>query len=474
MAKKVRAPLQLRVFLSHGYKAPAANLYFWSVLSTVADVQFEVDVGTKATSVTRLERLMRDCDAIVGIFSFPENETLPDTEAARVARLHEASAYFRLETDLAIRSRKPTLLYIDQRYRRFFRVPRGFHVEWFNAQEIISPRVSPSRARFEKASRTFCKEVAVYKDYELTRKAEVDPHNVAVIVSGQEQNSPYSSATIDDLCEALSRSGIEQPTVIRYPSRGRSFQVADLDALNWCFTDVGPGLFRTGLVGYLHGRFVPMLRALYTGGQVPESIAEYRSLHVGIEKGYDSDLIKWDTRETLLQELAKRLAAINLDRALIANSADAERYFRKAQLRREAVFFSYAGEDLTVAAALSKALQRRFQDVFDYKFDGAIPAGEPWIEVIDKELKRASVGVQLISKSYFESRHCRQEAQIMNMLLNQRRMVALIPVKFQEGEIEGAPLFQENIQYLRLYRYETMEAAIEEIVTKVAQVEKAA
>src|SRR5438552_1646032 len=122
MAKKVRTPLQLRVFLSHGYKAPAANLYFWSILSGVADIQFEVDVGTKATSVTRLERLMRDCDAIVGIFSVPETESLSGAEAARVAQLHETSAYFRLEADLAIRSRKPTLLYIDQRYRRFFRL----------------------------------------------------------------------------------------------------------------------------------------------------------------------------------------------------------------------------------------------------------------------------------------------------------------------------------------------------------------
>jgi hypothetical protein len=219
---------------------------------------------------------------------------------------------------------------------------------------------------------------------------------------------------------------------------------------------------------------VPTLRAIHTGGQSLQSLAEYRSLYIGIEKGYDSDLIKWDTRDVLMRELAKRLAAINLDRKLIAGSADAVVYFRKAQLRKEAVFFSYSGEDGTIAAEVSRALQKRFQDVFDYKYHGAIPAGEPWIEVIDKELKRASVGVQLISNSYFASLHCRQEAQIMNTLLNQRRMATLIPVKFQEGEIEGAPLFQETIQYLRLYNYETIEAAIDEIVTRVARVEKAA
>ena len=126
----------------------------------------------------------------------------------------------------------------------------------------------------------------------------------------------------------------------------------------------------------------PRCARLHTGGQSLQSLAEYRSLYVGIEKGYGSDLIKWDTRDVLMRELAKRLAAINLDRKLIAGSADAVVYFGKAQLRKEAVFFSYSGE--------------------------------------------------------------------------------------------AAPLFQETIQYLRLYNYETIEAAIDEIVTRVARVEKAA
>ena len=155
------------------------------------------------------------------------------------------------------------------------------------------------------------------------RMGEADPHNVTIIVGSQEQGSPYTQEIVDDLCESLGQSGIDQPGALRYPTRGRSFQIGDLDALHWCFADVGPGLFRTGLVGYLHGRFVPTLRAIHTGGQSLQSLAEYRSLYIGIEKGYASDLIKWDTRDVLMRELAKRLAAINLDRKLIAGSADA-------------------------------------------------------------------------------------------------------------------------------------------------------
>src|SRR5262249_1006520 len=135
MTGTARDNQQFKVFLSHRYEAPAANLYFWSILSNAADFQFEVDPalmpdGTrKPTNVTRLELLIRECDAFVGIFSQP----IDLNKGAQ-----EETAYFRLETDLAIRSRKPILLFIDRRYQHSFRLPAGLHVEWFSQQEVQS------------------------------------------------------------------------------------------------------------------------------------------------------------------------------------------------------------------------------------------------------------------------------------------------------------------------------------------------
>src|SRR5258708_40083399 len=107
----VSAKPQVRTFLSHKYKSAAENLYFWSILSEEAGFQFEVDEGTKPTNVTRLEMMMRRCNAIVGIFTLPEVTAGPSRE-----ELLKEYAYFRLETDLAIRSGTPTLLYIDKRH----------------------------------------------------------------------------------------------------------------------------------------------------------------------------------------------------------------------------------------------------------------------------------------------------------------------------------------------------------------------
>jgi hypothetical protein len=53
-----------RSFLSHRYQSPRINECFFQILSADANPQFAVDPGTIATSVTRLERLIRDADAL--------------------------------------------------------------------------------------------------------------------------------------------------------------------------------------------------------------------------------------------------------------------------------------------------------------------------------------------------------------------------------------------------------------------------
>jgi hypothetical protein len=463
MTGNVNTAKQFRVFLSHRYQAPAANLYFWSILSEVAEFQFEVDPalmpdGTrKPTNVTRLELLIRECDAFVGIFSQPEHS---NADAIR-----EETAYFRLETDLAIRSRKPTLLFIDHRYHRLFRVPSGFHIEWFNQQEIESPGVSPSRSRFNKTCAEFCNEVLASKSHAVNRRERIDPHRAAIILGSQGSDSPYSPTVVDELCGVLAREYVT-PSVLRYPTQGASFQLADLDSLRWCLVDVGDGLYRTGLVGYLHGRFVPQLRAFYSGNNAPNTIAEYRSLYVGIEKGYDSDLIRWDSTEALVQAVRKRLEVLFLEPTLIANSDAAVRYFSGASLRKDTIFLSYSGEDRGVAVDVGQFLRKRFQTVFDYREKGALVAGEHWPPQIEKAIESSAIGIQLISNNYFSSAHCKNEALMMEARRLGGRMVVL-SIKIHEGEIKGMPLSQTLEQYIRLKDHATTEDLVEHVVKTI-------
>ena len=68
--------------------------------------------GQLATCVTRLERMIRGCDAFIGIYPFPGD----DVGAPPNADLLRESRYFRLELDLAIRSGKPAIVFFDRRY----------------------------------------------------------------------------------------------------------------------------------------------------------------------------------------------------------------------------------------------------------------------------------------------------------------------------------------------------------------------
>ena len=102
----------LKVFLSHRYKSPEVNLYFFEIFHEFADVYFEVDVGQKPICMTRLERMIQNADAFVGIYPFPD----PANEFPTREKLLEASRYFRLEQELALRSCKPALVFYDKRY----------------------------------------------------------------------------------------------------------------------------------------------------------------------------------------------------------------------------------------------------------------------------------------------------------------------------------------------------------------------
>ena len=98
-------------FLSHRYKSPEANLFFFKLFADIAEIQFEVDEGTFATNVTRLERMIRAAYAFIGIYPFPGTSD----EAQKPEELKKASRYFKLELDLAIRSRKPAIVFYDER-----------------------------------------------------------------------------------------------------------------------------------------------------------------------------------------------------------------------------------------------------------------------------------------------------------------------------------------------------------------------
>src|SRR6516165_6848956 len=142
-----------RAFLSHRYRSPEVNEYFFRLFAGLATPQFEVDKGTIATSVTRLERLVRDADAFIGLYPFPSDAD------PTIDRLRAESRYFRLELDLADRAGKPAIAFIDRRYGAVLRPPPAMIQVRFRAQTVVPDIRMPGEAEFKLRLAEFCSRV---------------------------------------------------------------------------------------------------------------------------------------------------------------------------------------------------------------------------------------------------------------------------------------------------------------------------
>ena len=148
-------PLTLKAFLSHRYQSPGVNSYFHQLFSEVAELQFDVDAAKGATNMTRLERMVRDTDAFVGIYPYDSEGIEQPTRQ----QLLEASRYFRLELDLAARARTPSIVFVDRRYGPVIGQPPAMFVCQFDHQEVTGRGGSPNRERFRSMFQRFCENV---------------------------------------------------------------------------------------------------------------------------------------------------------------------------------------------------------------------------------------------------------------------------------------------------------------------------
>jgi len=454
--------MELKAFLSHRYKSPDVNLYSHKLFAELAEVQFDVDIGLMPTNVTRLERMIRDSDAFIGIYPFPGDpqtrESLPDLRAA--------SKYFRLELDLAIRSHTPLLVFYDQRYSQVFSFPKAIFSLAFDIQEITGPGGSPQRALFRRVFDNYCEQVKASMAAAISKPVEARRSEIGILVpaAGPEEIR-YSADHIDAIEEVHNKYGFNRIKRFRWPPILNGDYLADIESLDWVIVDIGVSAMSSGIVGYLHGRPVPMLRLL-KGVESTEGVKEqqsYRCLYGGVEVGYHTDIVGWNDVARLKKELDERLLTLTAPVRRISSHAESEAYFRAASLRREPVFLSYSGKDEELASQISGELKKRFQKVFDYKDGESITPGESWLKEIFEKLSVAALGIPLVSSNYIRSGNCEHEAQEMVSQRDAGKMT-VIPLKLYKEDRFDLPTWMGNIQYMHIYDYSDVPSTMAKIV----------
>ena len=189
---------------------------------------------------------------------------------------------------------------------------------------------------------------------------------------------------------------------------------------------------------------IPMMRIRRAGAARdtgdPVAVAE-RTLFGGVDVGYGSEVLYWPDLETLRHGLQARIANV-LERGTRINDADAaDAYFRSAAQRKERVFLSYAGDDEKRARLFARALNDRFQEVFDYRDGTSIRHGEAWREEVFANLSVTAVGIMLLSPAYLQSAHCKEEALVMKEHHTQGRL-RLFPIVLADAFASGGKRFR--------------------------------
>ena len=445
-------PATLKVFLSHRYKSPEVNLYFFEIFHEFADVYFEVDVGKKPICMTRLERMIQNADAFVGIYPFPD----PANEFPTLEKRLEASGYFRLEQELALRSCKPALVFYDKRYGSLLEGAPPMTTQRFDFNDLAGgadARRQQHAFKFE----SFLREATAYSAFQSTRLSDSARDNrVAILVP---ESAPDAPQQVQVIADVLSAGGFE-PRPVKWPPKiDRDFYL-EMHAADWCVADIGEKALSAGISPFLHGRFLPTLRMLDARDAARSPIE--KTLFGAFEVGYCEDILTWTDEESLREGLKTRIELIKAPVTRINSQQTADRYFRSAARRKEPVFLSYSGKDQMAATKIGNALRDRFQVVFDYKDGKSITAGDSWIKVIYGTLATCKIGVPLYSHEYFASSNCMHEAEQMAIRKDQGKMF-VCPLVVDLTNLK-LPEWAESTQYATFSTDQDAASAIDSLI----------
>lgn len=456
-----------KAFLSHKYEYPEVNLYFFDLFNKIAQVQFELDAGKGATNVTRLERMIRDSDAFIGIYPFLG--TLDGADKKQ--QLLEQSKYFRLETEIAVRSQKPAIIFYDKRYGEMLKPPQQIFSISFDIDEITGKGESPNRENFASEITRFQELLKFNKSYE--DRIHKEKNKIAVFVPPSADGSGgYTIDCIEKIKTILADKADFDIEVIASNAVLDLRQLRFLDKIDFAVIDAGDDMMRTGIPAYLHGKFVPMLR-LHFQNEEAEVISAPLSngfLFGGVEAGYQKDIICWNKKEVLQEKLAKRLDRINAGYRRVNTTEEATQYFNSAAIKDKKVFLSYAGADEAVAMDFDRSLRKRFKTIFNYRDKESIPGGKPWMEVVYDRISASDVVIPLYSQPYFASDHCVHELQHMLSEKDNGKKILVYPVRLYkgpEGEKFELPNFAAATQYIRKYEFAGTDEIVESIMKQL-------
>ncbi len=427
-------------------------MYFFDIFKEVASIQFDIDIGVFATNVTKLERMIRDADAFIGIYPYDENlDRFTDKE-----KLLAYSRYFRLELNIALRSKKPAIIFVDRRYRNLLQIGEYNKRIVFDIREIMSPGPSPSKENFSRQFKEFTDVLSQrLKNEKATNFYNYEKSKIGMFLPENRYSTQFRELVTYEI-----ENRAKDVAVISYPVVINDRFISELDEIDFAIID---STVEPVLTSFLHGLFIPTLKVV----KQDDNHDFFNSMFTCYEVGYKKDIVFGEDEDELISGITERMINIFSPKRRISTNNEAFEYFNSASLRKEAIFVSYSGKDADLASEIILKLKKTFQTVFDYRDGGdSIVPGQPWIEEIFDSLSKSSIGVPLYSNAYFQSGNCKHELNQMVSLKDNNKLL-MIPIKIENEPIENLPNQVQDIQYLRAWEHEDHDSMIAKLTEAI-------
>ncbi len=447
---------KIEIFLSHRYRSPAVNLYFLDVLRAQSELQLFVEGGDIPTCVTRLEKRIRTADAFVGVYPIPGPDEdagiAPGADVLSPEALRKASRYFRLEIDLAVRSRCPAIIFADHRYGGIIESPPSIEIVTFVTQEILNSPTTKSANRLNDAMNRFFSRIDGFIHWRAAELDSVAPRTACMLLP---ENDRYTPQVRDVITAEFRKLGIKLTRAPWPPGVDAEF-FGMLQTSGMVLVDISGKDDPYGLAQWCHAQGIPSIRYLHESSD-PSPL---EGTIFSNEAGYPKDIIRWTDAADAAAQTARRLQIIEHPAVLLASAKQAEAYFQLANRRPQSVFLSYRSKDTPAAAPIAAALRTRFSGLFDFQDRVSIPAGKDWLQTISRKIDESQVGVALLSPDYFESPRCTAELQQMIVKADEGNYT-LVPIRLiDKFDMPGQ---YKVAQHLLASGYPTPAALVQEI-----------
>jgi hypothetical protein len=466
----IDASSTLLAYFSHSYHSSEKdiNLFFWELLSK-HHLYFTVDSEenrNRPMDITYLEWMMRRSACFVAVIP-RRDDVLP----------FSCSPYQVFENGLAVRARKPRLIFVEE----------GLDETIFGVQpdEVYSFRrakhwLEEDKGRFAQAAERLASRAHAFASQDSGLRKPV------ILLADTRQGTAYDAKVIRSIRQAVRDQGYSFQTL--NPS-DFDHDFLFLQAAGRCsvlLSEVRPPHMASDVFGLIHDRCIPTVRICHL-----EKNEEIDRVHAAMHLSYDESrwtdqdqglwplilgkyqidnhmepVIFWRNAEELAKKIGACLQKITGKRRDLITEQEARDYFLGIGRLPGRVFISNAKALNDFAERLKGGLRRNAVAWFHYKDKDAIDIGASnWLSEVIREIRNSVVFVALLDSNYEESPWCTSE---LNEALQQFRKDEIeIHAYVMDSSIELPP----GLSMMQLDFVETLEESdrVNRMVGRVVQ-----